>query len=800
MTPQKKLSRSDLAVLVLTVTALALFFSIGRGLFPENMFQRGADKETILLKAQAVLEEMGYNFNDIVPAIQLDHDELQQRHLYTEFGSARAIALARDTIPVLFWRIRWRLDIARGDTVLQTLAPAGENSAAELLLDWNGEPLKFQVPAFMVRPGSSENEADDFSVALLLAQRVFRGDGSKWQFDRSEERGRGPLQVRRYTWRRETTAAGQVVDLTVDVRRGKVLKFEKRYPIPKQYTGSGDDNMGAFLLVLSAFILIILMIVYFIRRLRADQLDLKSGLLPALLAMAGTISWLIYGEFMSGGLTVNRLIADSVIALIFTGAVWGLYCVSDSLVREEWPEKLFTVDAMKRRILFPGTGLAIIRGIALACIGLGIVSVLGKAAVMFSDAYYPLSLMSSRLLFPSPFRLFILGELLFRAVFISVFFLFMVTLLRRWFKQTVWVLLPALLLFTSVSFGLPRVLPVWESMAVNAILGLLVTLFFIRYDFLTVFTALCALPLLYYGSMLCMGGAGFWLYGAVLLAVFVGGLMYALRAFQSDTSTEEIAGYVPDYMQRVYERERIQRELDIARHVQETFLPRKNPEIPQLDIASICRPAKEVGGDYFDFILGPDRLGVVIGDVSGKGISAAFYMTLTKGFFKSQTEIHTSPRDILINMNKLFYANAERGKFISMIIGVFNFDTGTLTFARAGHNPMILFRAETGLAEEVDVPGIALGLDSGRLFAKTIEERTVPYHPNDLFLFYTDGINEAKDTSRKEFGEERLMHIVETYHRLSAQKMLSRIEQSVDNFTAGTNQHDDITAVLVKIR
>ena len=197
--------------------------------------------------------------------------------------------------------------------------------------------------------------------------------------------------------------------------------------------------------------------------------------------------------------------------------------------------------------------------------------------------------------------------------------------------------------------------------------------------------------------------------------------------------------------------------------------------------------------------MGPRKLGVVIGDVSGKGISAAFYMTLTKGFLKSQAQNVAAPRQVLVNMNELFYQNSERGYFISMIYGVIDLDERSLTFARAGHNPMILRRPGKGMVEELCPPGIALGLEEGDIFARTIEQRTIGIEANDIFLFYTDGLNEAQNRVREEFGEERLRGIVEMYTEETAVELLDRIQRDIERFTDRAPQHDDMTAVVLKI-
>ncbi len=180
----------------------------------------------------------------------------------------------------------------------------------------------------------------------------------------------------------------------------------------------------------------------------------------------------------------------------------------------------------------------------------------------------------------------------------------------------------------------------------------------------------------------------------------------------------------------------MQSELEIARDVQMSFLPVKNPQFKGLDIAAKCIPALEVGGDYYDFVrLDESRLGIIIGDVSGKGTQAAFYMTLTKGFVKALSKTIKSPSEFLIQINELFYENVERGTFISMIYGIFDLKENTLTFSRAGHNPVLARQSDKNEIELLNPVGLALGLEKGQIFSRTIKELKVTCVPVMLLYF-----------------------------------------------------------------
>jgi sigma-B regulation protein RsbU (phosphoserine phosphatase) len=374
-------------------------------------------------------------------------------------------------------------------------------------------------------------------------------------------------------------------------------------------------------------------------------------------------------------------------------------------------------------------------------------------------------------------------------------------LFYRWLKSTLPAILLLLVFWTFIGFPLSKIGPVSFALIVNGVIGLLIILFYIRYELVTILTGSILAPFLFYGAAAFYADSDFIVtHGLILLGVPFLMLVLGIIALRCRPPSKEVDSYVPDYLKRIHKRERIKRELEIARNVQIGFLPSHNPSIEGMDIASICIPAEEVGGDYYDYVeLSPKKLGVVIGDVSGKGISAAFYMTLTKGLLKSQARRSYSPQDILMNMNELFYENSNRGVFISMIYGIFDLDAKTLTFARAGHNPMILRRPEKGLVEEICPPGIALGLEKGPIFNRSIEEKTIGLEKEDVFLFYTDGLNEAQNRKQEEFGEDRLMQLIQKQSHLSAAELLQTIQKRMQQFIGKAPQHDDMTIMIVKI-
>lgn len=254
--------------------------------------------------------------------------------------------------------------------------------------------------------------------------------------------------------------------------------------------------------------------------------------------------------------------------------------------------------------------------------------------------------------------------------------------------------------------------------------------------------------------------------------------------------------YKPQFLYRIEDEKRLREELMAAQVVQRRLLPAKMPAFPTLDIAAACLPAFEVGGDYYDFFpLSNTKLGVLIADVSGKGMSAAFYITLAKGVIVSQIQQSPSPADVLRRVNRLLHGTMERGKFISMIYGVLDTEAMTFTYAQAGHNPLLVYRAAGNAVETGAKRGIALGLDAGDKFDKAMSDNTLALGGGDALLLYTDGANEAVDIDGEEFGMERLTACLRPAR--SSTELLDGIVAALRSFAGKAKQRDDITLVVV---
>lgn len=249
---------------------------------------------------------------------------------------------------------------------------------------------------------------------------------------------------------------------------------------------------------------------------------------------------------------------------------------------------------------------------------------------------------------------------------------------------------------------------------------------------------------------------------------------------------------------RLYEEERkladLEEDLKTARRIQQSLLPKENPVIEGMEIFGQSIPAKEVGGDYYDFIhIDDSHLGIVIADVVGKGTPAALLMANLQASLRGQALISRSVKDTVTKVNFMMSRSMEMGKFITLFYGILDVNNKTFTYTNAGHNYPFLLQ-EDGTSKTLEKGGIVLGTFDNFVY----EEETVQLKPGNLILLYTDGITEATNENDEMFEEERLLELLTGNVAISAQELSHKIVDSVLSFQGSQPQSDDITLVLIK--
>ncbi len=248
------------------------------------------------------------------------------------------------------------------------------------------------------------------------------------------------------------------------------------------------------------------------------------------------------------------------------------------------------------------------------------------------------------------------------------------------------------------------------------------------------------------------------------------------------------------------EKERIDRDLQIAREIQQILLPKTFPHIGEAQISAVNVPALQVGGDYYDFIaVDANHWGFAIADVSGKGVSGALIMAMCRSALRATAVGNLSPSQVLREVNRVIHRDMREDMFITMIYGVLNVSTHQFTFCRAGHEPVLLLRGDNmGRIEALTARGMALGIDNGKVFDNLIEEKQVTLQKGDVMVFYTDGVTEALDEGGQEFGLNQLTEAIHACANQSAAEITANIEERVRRFAGHHPQNDDITLMVVR--
>jgi sigma-B regulation protein RsbU (phosphoserine phosphatase) len=244
------------------------------------------------------------------------------------------------------------------------------------------------------------------------------------------------------------------------------------------------------------------------------------------------------------------------------------------------------------------------------------------------------------------------------------------------------------------------------------------------------------------------------------------------------------------------ERERIVKELEIARTIQESLLPDKMPDIAGAEVTAFSLPAKQVGGDFYDFIpISEGILGLVIADVSGKGVPAALFMALSRALMRANSLNDPQVADAVLQTNRLILDCTSSGLFVTLFYAIVDIPHQTLRYVCAGHNPPLLYKRRTGERLWLEADGIALGV----IEDIELEEKSLTLDDGDLLVLYTDGVTEATNLQEEIWGEERLMQLVMDNHDLSANELGDKIRDAAMEFTGAAPQFDDFTLMVVKM-
>jgi serine phosphatase RsbU (regulator of sigma subunit) len=245
------------------------------------------------------------------------------------------------------------------------------------------------------------------------------------------------------------------------------------------------------------------------------------------------------------------------------------------------------------------------------------------------------------------------------------------------------------------------------------------------------------------------------------------------------------------------ERQRVAHELGVGHRIQSDLLPSKIPEYPGIKLAGSMEPAKEIGGDYFDFIeIDQERLAIVIGDVSGKGVGSGMIMTIVHTMLHSLYAHFDNTRDLMIAVNTGLDEKIKSTMFVTLLYFEYNAKNRVLKYTACGHEHILIYRQKTQHLDAIKSGGLALGMTND--VAPFIKEKELDYAPGDTVVLYTDGIVEARGPGDEMYGFERLKNFVESHHSMEAEALRQAIVENVRLFAKGVAQSDDITCIVLR--
>lgn len=592
---------------------------------------------------------------------------------------------------------------------------------------------------------------------------------------------------------------GQLLYLKASIIGNRFKSFDFVIPIPEEYS-KAESDVYELVTTLFIFLFVLVMVISVgLKRIRAYEIGYKNALIfAAIYVMFFALTQILEISFNIQWNVLVGLVIAGIFIFLASVAMWA---VGETYLRELWNDKFASIDLIRHKyfthsLIGKSLVVSITTGFLLAATFL--------ALVKFESEYFYLNFTSKAFRslnqFDSDFPLIYLfsGSVSTYILLIVPLIFFISGSVKKFFNDKV-----LFITINSVLFALLIYLyiePVYASLITGLAIGIILSIVIYEYDLLA-----ASLSFILFNFYLravdfsFVGDESFaikWLLTLLVSAIVL--VLGFILIFTKDKKVD-ISSLAPKFLENITERQRLKKELEVARIVQMSFLPKKDPTIPGIQIASVCIPAFEVGGDYYDFImLGENKIGIIIGDVSGKGTQAAFYMTLAKGFIKAIAKDSDSPAEILSKMNELFYENVERGRFISMIYAIIDVERRIMKIARAGHNP-VLINQHSGKLNFITPKGLALGLEKGILFRQVITEETIHLEKGNTFVFYTDGFTEAVNNKGEEFGLERIQQLLEIYSYESSDKLLEILLSEVRKFIGKTHQYDDMTMVIVKV-
>ena len=792
----------------------------GAWLIPKIDLQYTGISQISRADARTIVETFVKNRGIDVSEFYLDqffiHDNTGIDFLARNYGAEETISLAQtETLPLAYWQFRYYRNAPRDNQI----------EFYDLRISPSGKLIKYQH----LLPDSAAGARLTSEQAKRLAEEL----AAKWpsvKFSEYElEKASSIEKAKRtdHTFVYHSISKnynGGHLAFVVQICGDEIAQISSYFREPDSFISQSGLVGGANLLfnsisILAYVFLLFLSIIIFLQKYHAGLVGVRNGLrIGALIYIAfilqTILSWDIFGlgtQIGAIGLFHKRFVilgftlATSTLTIFLH--IFTAWTVGDHIIQDEKLPLLHGMDSLiHNRWLTKNLGREIPIGIASGATIFGLIQFLSWLLIHFIDAVPRLSVQDGSYFSYKILFLGVMASIVFNVIFEEVVSRkFLITYLYQKYKK------PALAIFVAAAitaimnifFSSAHIFwPSYWSLLPYFIIALLQGFVFWRHGLIAAICSNIVLQILPVMIPLFSSAAveyqlnALAFAGTIVLLLGLGIVAFKKGKFIIFARSEE-----PAHIRRIKEQTRMQKELEIAQKVQLGLLPKEKPQIEGFDIAGVSYPALEVGGDYFDFIgLENGNLGIAIGDVSGKGVPAAIYMTLTKGILQSHAEHDLSPKQVLSKVNSLMYRTIEKSWYVSMFYAVLDTRAKKMRFSRAGHNPAIVFHTDGSAPQMLQPAGIGLGLEYGDVFTHTLVEGELQLSQGNTLVFYTDGFTEAMNAEGEEFGEDRFMEILSSYNNGSAEGLLQHTLREVNKFVDNYPQHDDMTMVVIKVK
>jgi len=800
--------------LTILITSFIVFNLLIPAYHPFGGMQIKSNKNTVLKNAVNILDNASIKYDIDELMINLESNNKLIKWIQTVNELEKANKILKENGSAYYWNVSQKSKNEENIVVSSNSAEAIKRGSVNIeieLLD-NGLLTKFKQElndstiSDSLTIDQAKKRVNDF-IKLVRSDLTVLEDSlsvnqqasaKTFYFDEIESIKKLNRVDYNFSWK---TKSSDIINYTLNISLvgNEIKNFTIAPVVPAQYNESENDVFEiATTLGFVLFIIIAVLILGF-KRFRAYEIGFRRAFIFGSVIFISFILKELLDFINNVELPIVLGLATG--AIFIAGAGIILWAVSETVFREVWNEKFLSLDLLFYRKFFHSkVGSAIVNSISF---GFGLTAIF-LIMLSLTSLYSPTSFYGdgftshSHLTASIPLLNAIFSVINSYGVLAVSFFMFLSAAIKRFISNDIIFVVVSGLIWAV--FVQPNVTPLTAGLPINFILGIALSVILIKYDLLsTIMSFLIFKYLIKVSEFSFLSAPGlsthWFIFIGLSLLLLIFGIILILR---KDAFTD-YDSITPKFVENITERQRMKRELEVARHVQMSFLPKTNPQLDGIEIASICIPALEVGGDYYDFIqLENNKLGIIIGDVSGKGTQAAFYMTLTKGFLKALAKQTDSPAEVLTKMNELFYENVDRGRFISMIYAVLDLTTKKIKIARAGHNP-IIFHDSDGKINLINPNGLALGLEKGNLFGKVITEYEGELTSGKIYILYTDGFTEAVNKKHDEYGLDRMFEIAKKYNNLTAKQLQDKLVEDVNNFIGKAPQHDDMTMVILKI-